>query len=132
MRRMLFAVLVSAAAVAIMPASSLASGHDRGEHHGEHHRRDRNREHLRHHRGHHGVRHMRIGHDPINENHGTAGTVKSFTGGVLTITLNDGSDVSGTVNDFTRINCEAPDGMEITTNDRGPGARRPGRPWRPR
>ena len=116
MRRILFAVLVSAAAVAVVPASSVASGHSRGEHH----RREHGREHGRHHRRHHGVRHVQLGHDSGAPNSGTAGMIKLFSGGVLTITLNDGPDVSGTVNDFTRIKCETPEPMEMTTNDRGP------------
>jgi hypothetical protein len=35
----------------------------------------------------------------------TAGTVTSFTGGVLTITLNDGTTVSGKVTEETEIHC---------------------------
>lgn len=37
----------------------------------------------------------------------TAGTVRSFTGGVLTITLTDGSTVSGRVDEQTEIQCQA-------------------------
>jgi len=37
----------------------------------------------------------------------TAGTVASFTGGVLTITLTDGSTVSGKVTEETEIHCMA-------------------------
>jgi Ni/Co efflux regulator RcnB len=113
MRRILFAVLVSAVALAIVPATSLAD-HDRGEHH----RRDREREHRRDHerrherRHHHKVRQVRLGHTPIvSGDHSTAGMIKSFDGTVLTITLNDGTDVSGTVADFTRITCDAPGNM---------------------
>lgn len=36
-----------------------------------------------------------------------AGTVKSFTGGVLTISLVDGSTLSGTVDDGTELKCES-------------------------
>ncbi|HYM54521.1 MAG TPA: hypothetical protein VES97_04105, partial [Solirubrobacteraceae bacterium] len=36
----------------------------------------------------------------------TAGTVASFTGGVLTITLTDGSTVSGKVTEGTEIHCQ--------------------------
>ena len=49
-----------------------------------------------------------------------AGTVKSFTGGVLTITLKDGSTVSATVTEQTEIRCVSatppPEGSE---NDEG-------------
>jgi hypothetical protein len=37
----------------------------------------------------------------------TAGTVKSFTEGVLVITLNDGTTVSGKVTEQTEIHCQA-------------------------
>jgi Ni/Co efflux regulator RcnB len=37
----------------------------------------------------------------------SAGTIASFTGGVLTITLNDGSTVSGKVTERTEIECPA-------------------------
>src|SRR5213076_416507 len=42
-----------------------------------------------------------------------AGTVKSFTGGVLTLTLADKTEVSGKVTEATRLECEsatAPEG----------------------
>jgi hypothetical protein len=37
----------------------------------------------------------------------TAGTVASFTGGVLTITLKDGSSVAGKVTETTEIRCQS-------------------------
>ena len=37
----------------------------------------------------------------------TAGTVKSFTEGVLAITLNDGTTVSGKVTEETEIHCQS-------------------------
>jgi hypothetical protein len=37
----------------------------------------------------------------------TAGTVASFTGGVLTITLKDGSTVSGKVTETTELRCQS-------------------------
>jgi Ni/Co efflux regulator RcnB len=121
MRRTLFAVLVSAVAIAIVPASSLARDHGRGEHQRrerEHQRHER--EHRRHHERHHTIRHERIGHSPTAPgDNAAAGKVASFTGGVLTIQLNDGSTVSGAVNDFTRIKCEAPESMQVTGDDHG-------------
>src|SRR5437879_1930850 len=36
-----------------------------------------------------------------------AGKVKSFTGGVLTITLTDGTEVSGKVTENTELECES-------------------------
>ena len=46
------------------------------------------------------------GRDDGQEN---AGTVASFTGGVLTITLADGSTLKGTVTDATKVKCERGD-----------------------
>jgi hypothetical protein len=65
---------------------------------------------------------------PATEN---AGKVASYTGGALTLTLNDGSSVSGKVTNATRIECVSatapPPGMEQdngngSSNDNGPGA----------
>jgi ribosomal protein L27 len=42
-----------------------------------------------------------------------AGSVTSFSGGVLTIRLGDGSTVSGTVNDATHMSCRRADTHEI-------------------
>jgi hypothetical protein len=110
----LFAVLISATAIAIVPASSLARDHHRGER--EHHRR----EHRRHHERHHAIRHERIGHSPTAPgDNAAAGKVASFTGGVLTIQLTDGSTVSGTVSDATRIKCEAPESTQMAGDDHG-------------
>jgi hypothetical protein len=116
MRRILFTLLASGALFAAVPAVSLA--------HSGHHQRS-------HHRT---VRHHRIRHEhfagagptagtptagtpsPAAEN---AGTVASFTNGVLVITLNDGSTVSGAVTSATELECEAAAPMQ--TMDRGPG-----------
>jgi hypothetical protein len=50
----------------------------------------------------------------------TAGTVASFTGGVLTITLKDGSTVSGKVTETTEIRCQSatppPEGGDADQN----------------
>ena len=50
---------------------------------------------------------------PAPEN---AGKVASYTGGVLTLTLNDGSSVSGKVTNATRIEC-----VSATVPPPGPG-----------
>jgi hypothetical protein len=54
-----------------------------------------------------------------------AGTVASFTNGVLTLTLNDGSTVSGKVTDATEIECQsvvtATGDARTRTADHGPG-----------
>jgi hypothetical protein len=84
-----FGLMVSA------PGLALAQGH-----------------HARHHHSHHPRRHARIRHERFgagwNQSGGQqppAGTVTSFTNDVLTITLNDGSTVSGMVNNDTEFEC---------------------------
>jgi hypothetical protein len=92
MRKIVLSVVACCALVAIVPASALA--------HGKHHKR------------HHHARVRQFGHD---ENQGAqqgaqdqnAGTVQSFTGGVLTIALNNGQMVSGDVTGDTEIECGA-------------------------
>jgi hypothetical protein len=105
-RRLLTAVGITAIALAV-PSAALA-------HHG--------RGHHRHHMAHHAK--FRFVHidatgmttappsgDPASPTTPTtpppenAGTVTSYTGGVLTLTLNDGSTVSGKVTSDTRIAC---------------------------
>jgi hypothetical protein len=51
----------------------------------------------------------------------TAGTVTSFTGGVLTITLNNGSTVSGQVNEQTEIHCQSSTSSSTGGDDQGEG-----------
>jgi hypothetical protein len=83
-------------------------------HHGSHHAKA-SHHHKRHHRAHHAR--VRMEHfrpttanttDPTQTPTGPqdAGTVASFTGGVLTLTLADGSTVSGKVTDRTEIECK--------------------------
>jgi hypothetical protein len=98
MRRIVLSVVACCAVIAILPASALA------------------------HRGHHKRHHARVHHRTFGQdwsqsgNSGTstssdqnAGTVVSFTGGVLTIALNNGQTVSGNVTGDTEIECQAPD-----------------------
>jgi hypothetical protein len=49
----------------------------------------------------------------------TIGTVQSFTGGVLTILLNDNSTVSGTVTNDTAIECSASGESQGSGEDQG-------------
>lgn len=89
MRRSLIAAAAACALVVLAPASALAHG-QRG-----HHRR-----------GH--ARHFKMfGDQGTGAQSSSAGTVQSFTGGVLTIALTNGSTVSGTVTDGTRLICPA-------------------------
>jgi hypothetical protein len=104
MRRM----IMTAVATVSLAAPSAALAHNGERHH-------------HHHRGHHHA-HVLAFHAqaPATSNSGTtspsstpatgdtAGTIASFTNGVLTITLNDGSTVSGKVTERTEIECAAP------------------------
>lgn len=111
MRRMIMTAVATVSLAA--PSAALA-------HNGEHHRAG---ERHHHHRGHHRHAHVLAFHAqaPAGPTSGTsspspttpasedkAGTIASFTGGVLTITLNDGSTVSGKVTERTEIECPAP------------------------
>src|SRR5947209_4132617 len=100
MRRLTLTAFASALVLAIAPASALASHHHKRHHHRTHHAR---------------VVHKRFGdvNNPTTPTttptSDTAGTIDSFTNGVLTIKLNDGSTVSGKVTSDTEIECEAAD-----------------------
>lgn len=109
MRRILIALLMSGAVVVAAPTGAMAA-HHRSHHHARHHARSHARKHSR-------LRHERFGsrdqNQPGNQS-GPAGTVTSFANGVLTITLNDGSTVSGNVTDQTEIEC-----MSSTASQQG-------------
>lgn len=113
MRRILLTVIACCAVIAVVPAAALA--------HGRHH------SHKRHHHHAHHATVRQFGHD---SNQGTvqsqdqnAGTVTSFTGGVLTITLNNGQMVSGDVTSDTEIECEGVenDHSSLRSHDRHGG-----------
>lgn len=94
--------------LALAPGAAFARGHHRGHHQ----------------RGRHGhVRIERFGSAnssaPSTSAADNAGTVASFANGVLTLRLNDGSTVSGAVNDATEIKCESPDPTARTAEDGG-------------
>jgi hypothetical protein len=113
MRRLvLLATVVSCGLLGFGPATALA-------HHRRHHH------HVRHHRHHVHAHTRRFGDNGQPSQPSSpatspdAGTVASFTNGVLTITLNDGSSVSGAVTNDTEIECE---GMQNDfARDHGPG-----------
>ncbi|HET6871249.1 MAG TPA: hypothetical protein VFH80_35380 [Solirubrobacteraceae bacterium] len=111
MRRIVLSVVACCALAAFIPASALAHGH----HHKRHHSR---------------VHHRTFGHDWNQSGSSTtstssdqnAGTVQSFTGGVLTIALNNGQTVSGAVTGDTEIECEAADmSSSLRSHDHGDG-----------
>jgi hypothetical protein len=123
MKRYLFAVLASLMVLVALPAASGARSHHERTHHARHHRAHR-------------ARHVRIEHfrsadrgpsgtssnpttNPASED---AGTVQGFDSNhVLTLSLNNGSLVSGTVGPNTRIECRAMD-EQFTRDDGGPGS----------
>ena len=92
MRRILFTVAASVMIAAAAPATALAH---KGRHHHHHH-------HVR-------VHHRQFGR--VSDSAGNAGTVASFDMATnkLTIQLNDGSMVTGTVTPDTEIECNAAD-----------------------
>src|SRR5436305_2546248 len=109
MRRMLFVAIAGAALLAVIPATALAR-------HGHH-----QRSHSQHARRQSRVHHKRFGSDTAAPGHDTAGTIASFSDGLLTIRLNDGSTVSGRVTDATEMECEAPDNENLQNEERGSG-----------
>ena len=63
--------------------------------------------------------------DGIKDGKENAGTIKSFEGGVLTIALAGGGELSGTVDDETEIECHTPGDLKAHSSssgdDDGPG-----------
>lgn len=121
-RSLLTATGITALALA-MPGAALAhNGH--GHHHHHHHRGRAHAHHAK-------FRMVHIGSvttttpttptTPTPPAPANAGTVTSYTGGVLTLTLNDKSTVSGKVTNETRIRC-----VKATPPTMEPGAEGPG------
>jgi hypothetical protein len=77
-------------AVALLPAAASA--------HGQHHRHHHARAHAR-------IQSFGTG-NPVAPASASAGTVTSFTAGVLTIKLSDGTSVTGKVTTATELKCE--------------------------
>jgi hypothetical protein len=109
MRKIVLSVVACCALVAIIPASALAHGHHHKRHHGR-------------------VHHRTFGHDWSQSGNSAtstnsdqnAGTVQSFTGGVLTVLLNNGQMVSGDVTGDTEIECQAAEmSGSLRSHDRG-------------
>jgi hypothetical protein len=115
MRRIVFTTAASVVVIALAPASAMARGH---------HKRHHSRTHAR-------VRHELFGNvttptttTPTTPTTPTppadaAGTVDSFTNGLLVIKLNDGSTVSGMVTSNTEIECEMTQPTTATGGDDG-------------
>jgi hypothetical protein len=118
-------MIITAAAAISLAAPSAVLAHD-GEHHGAGERHH-------HHRGHHRHAHVLAFHaqalpsttsgasstssTPVSDD--KAGTIASFTNGVLTLTLTDGSNVSGKVSERTEIECSST--MATAARDGGQG-----------
>jgi hypothetical protein len=112
MRRYLFAALLSAGLIAALPASSVARSHRvERDHNGQPH-------HERAHTERFGARHRGTAAHPSVQD---AGKVTSLQGHILTITLTDGTTVSGTVTPKTEVECR---GMndQFARQDRSRGA----------
>jgi hypothetical protein len=106
MRKVLLIAIASCALIALVPATAFAKHGDRRHHHHAHHARV----------------HRTFGHDQGNGIQGQpAGTVVSFTNGVLTIMANDGNNASGTVTSATELRCERAGPAEPEHHDRGRG-----------
>ena len=104
MRKLLLIITTGCAMVAFAPATALAKRHD--HHHRRHH-------HAR-------VHHKSFGSDQSSANSAqSAGKIQTFTGGVLTILLNDGSTVSGLVTPGTEIECSAADMIGMSHDSNG-------------
>jgi hypothetical protein len=122
---------VGTVALALAAPSAALAHHGRGHHH--HHKTKANAHHAKFRLVHIG---SRVAATTTTTPSGTttpttpptpenAGTVTSYTGGVLTLTLNDGSTVKGNVTSDTRISCvkatTPPTGTEPPPTDQGPG-----------
>jgi hypothetical protein len=107
MRRVFFTAVASSALALAVPGVAAAQ-------HGKRHHSHRASSHKRHHRHAHIVRFGTLAASTPGSNASSpatpsspAGTVASFTGGVLTITLADKSTVSGKVTDQTELECQS-------------------------
>jgi hypothetical protein len=111
-----FTGLISAALLVLVPASALARDHSSASHHSSrsHHQVHHARAHVKH----FGARDVTTTGATSGD---TAGTVASFTGGVLTIRLNDGSEVHGLVTDATELECTAGAGTLTRADGGGSG-----------
>jgi hypothetical protein len=118
MRRILLTALASSVVAVALPVA--ASAHDKAGHHAR-------QERVHHHRHHARFVHF-ASRSSVTSQPGTptgqpttpagesVGTIASFEGGVLKITLNDGTTVSGTVTEGTEIKCATPTAMASDHN----------------
>ena len=122
MKRMLLMAVTSS--VLVLAAPTVASAHHAKRHHGASHKRHANR-----------ARMITFGTAALTPASGpttsstpttptgeTAGTVKSFEKGVLTITLKDGTSVSGMVTEETKLECQSATPSPTTGDDEQSGS----------
>lgn len=130
MRRILMTAAASSALALALPGVASA-------HHGKRHHSSSASSHRRHHRHAHLMRFGTPAAAPTPSTPATppvtpptpAGTVASFTGGVLTITLANGSTVSGQVTEQTELECKsAPPIASASSHDGGDGGDHQGGP----
>jgi hypothetical protein len=110
MRRLVLTTVTCGLVLALAPAVALA-GHHHKRHHARHHARVHHRRHVRRF-GDLETNPSITGANPGVNGTGAAGTVDSFSGGVLTIKLTGGSTVSGVVTSETELECEAAEPMD--------------------
>ena len=110
MRRTLIMTVASTAVLAVAPGAALAQHHHRGKHHRGHHRAHTER-----------FGAPMSGSGTTSPSEDNAGTVASFSGGVLTLKLNDGSTVSGKATNDTEMECQSTQKAEMARDDGGSG-----------
>jgi hypothetical protein len=111
MKRSSMWIVASLVVAALVPAVALARTETVHHHRGQHHQK------VRHHRAR--IRHERFG--SVTATSASAGKVRSFTAGALTLSLADGSTASGKVTDATRLECMSA-GSTIQSDDRHGGS----------
>ena len=121
-------LIATASSMLALGAPGMASAAHHGKHHhGAHHANAHKRHATRAHLVSFGATSPSASKDaqpaaPATPSNDTAGTVASFEKGVLTITLNDGSKVSGKVTEDTQIECESASPPPTTTDEDDQGS----------
>lgn len=117
MKRVITSILAAGAFAVIGPAPAVAHGHGR---HGNHHKAHVSFETF----GPSGSSTSAPSSTTTGVPTANAGTIQSFKNGVLVISLNDGSTVSGAVGSDTEIECAST--TPVVTGDQGPAGSRDG------
>jgi hypothetical protein len=109
MKRLLIPAVSAMALALAVPGAAMAS-------HGRHHHKSKSHHAAKARVEHFGPKSTTTTTAPTSNMSDNAGTVASFTNGVLTLTLNDHSTVSGMVTSNTEIECEAPQTATVADN----------------